>query len=74
MIYLLHSGYPNIAENNLSNSHIHTQMSYVPSPLPQWNAPFIGIYMLDMLIFIHLLINEQAGQKIVVRRRIMSHY
>jgi hypothetical protein len=27
-------------------------------------APFIGIYMLDMpTFFIHLLINEQAGQK-----------
>jgi hypothetical protein len=35
-------------------------------------APFIGIHnILDMLsFFIHLPINEQAGQKIVVRRRI----
>jgi DNA-binding CsgD family transcriptional regulator len=31
--------------------------------------PFIGIHILNMLIFfIHLPINEQAGQKIVVRR------
>jgi hypothetical protein len=35
-------------------------------------APFIGIHnILDMLsFFIHLPINEQAGQKIVIRRRI----
>jgi hypothetical protein len=35
-------------------------------------APFIEIHILDMpSFFIHLPINEQPGQKIVVRRRIM---